>query len=49
MNDLAVQRVAVIPLLWRGIAHGVGNRLSGVEANPWDSILARLPYWQREA
>jgi hypothetical protein len=25
------------------------GRLAGLEANGWDSIFARLPYWHRHA
>jgi len=49
MNDLVVQNVVVVPLLWRGVMHAVSSRLAGLEANGWDSIFARLPYWHRRA
>jgi peptide/nickel transport system substrate-binding protein len=49
MNDLIVQNVVVIPLLWRNAVAGASTRLKGFDLSGWDSYLWHLPYWYREA
>jgi peptide/nickel transport system substrate-binding protein len=49
MNDLIVQNVVVIPLLWRNSVAGASTRLKGFDLSGWDSYLWHLPYWYREA
>lgn len=48
LNDLVIQQVVVIPIIWRNLAQAVGARLRGVEISGWDSNLSRLAYWYRE-
>src|SRR5262245_5081921 len=49
MNDLVVQNVVVVPLIWRNWVSGVSNRLKGTEISGWDSSFWNLPNWYREA
>jgi len=45
MNDLVIQDVVVIPVLWRNKVHAVSGRLRGHEISGWDSDLAQLFNW----
>jgi peptide/nickel transport system substrate-binding protein len=47
MNDLVIQNVVVIPVLWRNKVHAVSSRLRGLEISGWDSDLATLFNWFR--
>ena len=47
MNDLVIQHVAVIPVLWRNGVVAVAARLRGMELSGWDSNLWRLAYWHK--
>jgi peptide/nickel transport system substrate-binding protein len=49
MNDLAIQNVVVIPVLWRMVVSAVSNRLKGTDITGWDSNFWHLAYWHREA
>ena len=49
MNDLVVQNMVVIPLVWRNWVSGVGNKLKGTEISGWDSSFWNLRHWYREA
>jgi peptide/nickel transport system substrate-binding protein len=49
MNDLVVQNMVVIPLVWRNWVSGVGNKLKGTEISGWDSSFWNLRHWHREA
>jgi len=49
MNDLIIQNVVVIPVLWRNGVSASHNKLRGMDLNGWDSTLWRLPYWYKEA
>ena len=42
MNDLVVEDVAVITVVWRHAANAVSRSLRGVDISPSDSTLARL-------
>ena len=48
MNDLLIQNVVMIPLVWRNVVAGASNRLKGTDISGWDSNLWHLPYWHRE-
>ncbi len=49
MNDLVIQNVVVIPIIWRNVVAGASNRLKDAVVSGWDSNLWQLPYWHREA
>jgi peptide/nickel transport system substrate-binding protein len=48
MNDLVIQNVIVVPVLWRMSVSAVSNRLKGTDASGWDSNFWHLAYWHRE-
>jgi peptide/nickel transport system substrate-binding protein len=49
MNDLVIQDVVVIPVLWRNVVAAVSLKLKGTDISPWDSNLWALPSWYRES
>jgi peptide/nickel transport system substrate-binding protein len=49
MNDLLIQNVVVIPIIWRNNVSAGSLKLKGTELSGWDSDLWRLPYWHRES
>jgi len=49
MNDILIQNVVVIPVLWRNGASGSNLRLRGMDLTGWDGTFWRLPYWYKEA
>ena len=49
MNDLVIQNVVVIPVLWRNGVSAVQARLRGMELSGWDVTLWRLSHWHRQA
>jgi peptide/nickel transport system substrate-binding protein len=49
MNDLVIQNVVVIPVLWRSVISAVSLKLKGTEISGWDSNLWNLRNWYREA
>ena len=49
MNDIIIQNVVVIPIIWRNVVAGASSRLKGTEISGWDSNLWHLAYWHREA
>jgi peptide/nickel transport system substrate-binding protein len=49
MNDLIIQNVVVIPIIWRNTVAGASNRLKATDVSGWDSNLWHLAYWYREA
>ena len=48
MNDLVIQNVVVIPVLWRNGVSSSSLRLRGMDLTGWDSTFWRLPYWHRQ-
>jgi peptide/nickel transport system substrate-binding protein len=48
MNDLLVNDVVVIPLVWRNEVVAVGQALQSLELTTWDSNLWDLAYWYRQ-
>jgi peptide/nickel transport system substrate-binding protein len=48
MNDLVIQDVAVIPLVWRNEVVAIAQSLHGMELTTWDSNLWDLAYWYRQ-
>jgi peptide/nickel transport system substrate-binding protein len=49
MNDLVIQDVVVIPVLWRNGVSASALALRGMDLTGWDSTFWRLPYWWRQA
>jgi len=49
MNDLVIQNVVVIPVLWRMVISAVSNKLKNTDVSGWDSNLWNLRNWYREA
>jgi peptide/nickel transport system substrate-binding protein len=47
MNDLLIEDVAVIPLVWRNEVVVVSHVLRCLELTTWDSNLSDLAYWYR--
>ena len=47
MNDMLIQNVVLIPVLWRSGVGAAGTRLRGMDLTGWDSTLWRLPYWHK--
>jgi peptide/nickel transport system substrate-binding protein len=47
MNDLVIQNVAVINVLWRNGVGAAGARLNGMDLSGWDSTFWHLPYWYK--
>jgi len=47
MNDMIIQNVVVIPVLWRNGVGGAGTRLRGMDLTGWDTTMWRLPYWHK--
>jgi peptide/nickel transport system substrate-binding protein len=48
MNDLLIEDVVVIPVVWRHNVSAVSRSLRGLALGPWDRNLADLAYWYRE-
>jgi peptide/nickel transport system substrate-binding protein len=48
MNDLIIQNVVVIPVLWRNGASAAAANLRGMDLSGWESTYWRLPYWTRQ-
>jgi peptide/nickel transport system substrate-binding protein len=49
MNDLVIQNVVVIPVLWRMVISAVSHKLKGTDVSGWDSNFWNLRNWHREA
>jgi peptide/nickel transport system substrate-binding protein len=49
MNDLVIQNVVVIPVIWRANVYALSNKLKDTDIGGWDSNLATLVFWNREA
>jgi peptide/nickel transport system substrate-binding protein len=49
MNDLLIEDIVVIPLIWRNEVVAVSQALQGLELSTWDSNLWDLAYWYRQA
>jgi peptide/nickel transport system substrate-binding protein len=49
MNDLVIQNVVVIPVLWRNGVSASSVRLQGMDFSGWDTTFWRLPYWYKTA
>jgi peptide/nickel transport system substrate-binding protein len=49
MNDLVIQNVVLIPVLWRNGVSASAAKLMGMALTGWDSTFWRLPYWYKQA
>jgi len=49
MNDLLIQNVVVIPVLWRARVAAVSNKVRNTEQSPWESDFWNHASWYREA
>ena len=49
MNDLLIQNVVMIPVLWRARAAAVSGKLRNAEQSPWESDFWNHANWHREA
>ena len=47
MNDLVIQNVVVIPVLWRNGVSASSVRLKGMDLSGWDSTFWRLAFWHK--
>ena len=47
MNDIIIQNVVVIPVLWRNGVGAATAKLRGMDLSGWDSTLWHLPYWHK--
>ena len=47
MNDLVIQNVVVIPVLWRSGVSAVAAKLRGMDLSGWDSTVWHLAYWHK--
>ncbi|MBI4610721.1 MAG: peptide ABC transporter substrate-binding protein [Candidatus Rokubacteria bacterium] len=47
MNDLVIQNVVVIPVLWRNRVAAVSRNLGGLSLSGWDSDFWNLASWYR--
>jgi peptide/nickel transport system substrate-binding protein len=48
MNDLVVQNVVCIPIVWRNAVSAISSRLKGADISGWDSNFWRLADWYRD-
>jgi len=49
MNDMVIQNVVVIPLVWRNGVSAAATKLQGMELTGWDVTLWRLSHWYKQA
>ena len=49
MNDILIEDVVVIPVVWRNGVRAMSHKLQGVELSNWDSEFWGLASWYREA
>ena len=47
MNDLVIQHVVVIPVVYRPRVAGIGTRMRDVVQSGWDVDTWNVPYWSR--
>jgi peptide/nickel transport system substrate-binding protein len=49
MNDLVIQNVVVIPVLWRSVISAVSGRLKSTDVSGWDSNFWNHANWYKDA
>jgi peptide/nickel transport system substrate-binding protein len=47
MNDMLIEDVVLIPMIWRNGVRAMSHQLQGVELSDWDSDFWALAYWYR--
>ena len=47
MNDLLIQNIVVIPVLWRNGVGAAATRMRGIAQSGWDSTLWNLANWHK--
>lgn len=47
MNDLVIQNIVVIPVVFRPRVAAISNRMRDVAQSGWDSDFWALPYWSK--
>ena len=47
MNDMVIQNIVVIPILWRNTVSAVSHRLKGTDISTWNSNFWNLANWYR--
>jgi peptide/nickel transport system substrate-binding protein len=45
MNDMVIQNVVVVPVVWRNKVQAVSSRLRGHEITGWDNDMANVFNW----
>jgi hypothetical protein len=48
MNDLVIEDVVVIPVVWTKWVQAVSHTLRGLALSQWDLTTWNLAYWYRE-
>jgi peptide/nickel transport system substrate-binding protein len=48
LNDILINDVVIIPLVFSGIGQAAANNLSGITLSPWESSLWLLKDWTRK-
>lgn len=46
LNDMLVEDVVMIPVVWSAVALSVNKNLSGLDPTPWDSVTWNIEDWQ---
>jgi len=49
MNDMVIQNLVVIPLVWRNGVSAAATKLQGMELSGWDVTMWRLSHWYKQA
>jgi peptide/nickel transport system substrate-binding protein len=49
MNDLVINNVVVIPVVWRPRVAAISNRLKNSIQSGWDGDFWYLPFWFKDA
>ncbi len=45
LNDMLIEDVVMIPMVWRAVALGANKNLMGINPTPWDSISWNINEW----
>ncbi len=47
MNDMVIQNIVIIPILWRNTVSAISHRLKGTDISTWNSNFWNLANWYR--